>query len=140
MLPRLKSLPISAFEPAPNRQSGEAGWTAGEIVSHNSDRLLWALNEAKLTVGLDDNVWPRAPEVVVDSAARDPRLLDYILSLRVVEEAGEYEKTTFPPLLAANSDQTAGRTHHGAMSVRSWLLLICIHDSGHWEMLSARQG
>ena len=140
MLPCLESLPISAFHPVPDREPGEAGWTAGEIVSHNSDRLLWTLHEAMQTVGLDDEVWLSAPEVVVCNASREPRLLDRGLSLRILEKANEYEKAVLPPLLGSNTDQTADRTHHGPMSVRSWLLLICIHDSDHLEMLSARQG
>ena len=98
MLPCLESLPISAFHPVPDREPGEAGWTAGEIVSHNSDRLLWTLHEAMQTVGLDDAVWLSAPEVVVCNASREPRPLDRGLSLRILEKANEYEKAVLPPL------------------------------------------
>ena len=39
----LPQLPVLAFEPEPGRQPGEAGWTAGGIVSTNNDRLPWAI-------------------------------------------------------------------------------------------------
>jgi hypothetical protein len=139
MLPCLKGLPILAFEPDPSRQPGEAGWTAGEIVSTNSDRLLWALAEAATTAGLDDSSLPQVPEVVASNSAYEPRLLNRGLALEVLQTAHEHVKTVLPSLLAADRGQTAARTHHGVMSVRSWLLLICIHDWDHLAQLRARQ-
>ena len=139
MLPCLKGLPILAFESEPSRQPGEAGWTAGEIVSTNSDRLLWALTEAATTAGLDDSSLPQVPEVVASNSAYEPRLLDRDLAIEVLQKANEHVKAVFPPLLAADRGQTAARTHHGAMGVKSWLLLICIHDWDHLGQLRARQ-
>ncbi|MAE39542.1 MAG: hypothetical protein CML07_01210 [Psychrobacter sp.] len=139
MFPCLKGLPILAFEPDPSRQPGEVGWTAGEIVSTNSDRLLWALTEAATTAGLGDSSLPQVPEVVASNAAYEPRLLDRDLALEVLQKANEHVKTALPPLLAADCGQTAARTHHGVMSVRSWLLLICIHDWDHLGQVRARQ-
>ena len=139
MLPCLKGLPILAFEPHPSRQLGEAGWTAGEIVSANSDRLLWALTEAATTAGLDDSSLPQAPEVIASNSAYEPRLLHRDLALEVLQKANEHVKTVLPLLLAADCGQTAARTHHRVMSVKSWLLLICIHDWDHLGLLRARQ-
>ena len=138
MLPCLKSLPIPAFEPEFDRQPGETGWTAGEIVSHNSDRLLWAMTEAFTTIGMNDSIRPQAPEVVVSNAAREPLLLSQNLAVEVLQEANEYVESALLTLLAADRGQTAARTHHGQMSVRSWLLLICIHDDDHLKQLQAR--
>lgn len=139
MLPCLKELPILAFEPDPSRQPGEAGWTASEIVSTNGNRLLWALTEAATTAGLDDSSLPQVPEIVTSNSAYEPRLLDRDLALEVLQKANGHVKTVLPPLLAADRGKTAARTHHGTMSVRSWLLLICIHDWDHLGQLRARQ-
>ena len=132
----LERLPAVAFEPEAGRHPGEAGWTAGEIISHNSDRLLWALDEAAATAEVGDSILP-APGVVVSNAAREPRLLDRDLALEVLQGAASHLETVLPPLLAADRGQTAARTHHGPMSVRSWLLLVCIHDDGHLGQLRA---
>ena len=139
MLPCLKGLPILAFEPEPSRQPGEADWTAGEIVSTNSDRLLWALSEATTTAELENSSLQRVPEVVASNSAYEPQLLDRDLALEVLQKANEHVKTVIPPLLAADCGQTAARTHHKVMSIRSWLLLICIHDWDHLGQLRTRQ-
>ena len=139
MLPCLERLSASAFEPEPGRQPGEeAGWTAGEIVSTNRDRLVWALTEAALTIGVSDSDLPRPPGVVVSNAAYEPRLLDRDIALKVLQAANGYLETVLPLLLSVDRGQTAARTHHGSMSARSWLLLICIHDSDHLGQLQAR--
>ena len=140
MLPCLERLPALAFEPEPGRQPGEAGWTAGEIVSTNSDRLLWALAEAAATAEVGGSILPGPPGVVVSNAAYEPQLLDCDLALEVLQAANGHLKTVLPLLLVADRGQTAARTHHGSMSVRSWLLLICIHDSDHLGQLRARHG
>jgi len=139
MLPCLIKLPALAFEPVSGRQPGEEGWTAGEIVSHNSDRLLWALAEAASSVGVGNNVLPQPPEIVVNNAAREPRLLDRDLAVEVLQRANGHLKTMLPVLLTADGGQTKEGTHHGLMSVKSWLLLICIHDDDHLKQLRARQ-
>ncbi len=139
MLHCLEGLPALAFEPAPDRLPGETGWTAGEIVSHNTDRLLWALTEATATAGLSESIVPRPPEVVASNAAHEPILLDRCLALEVVQAANGHLKSVLPLLLSTDRGETTTRTHHGPMSVKSWLLLICIHDSDHLGQLRARQ-
>ena len=138
MLHCLERLPPLAFEPEPGRPPGEDGWTAGEIVSTNSDRLVWALTEAALTIGVSDSDLPRQPGVVVSNAAYEPQLLDRDIALKVLKAANGYLETVLPLLLSVDRGQTAARTHHGSMSVSSWLLLICIHDSDHLRQLQAR--
>lgn len=135
MLPWLEKLPKLAFEPDPDRQSGEAGWSAGEVVSHNNDRLLWALSEAAITTDANDNKFPQPPKIIVSNCARDPQPLDRDLAIQVLLTANGYFKTVLPLLLSADNEQTTEGTHHGLMSLRSWLLLICIHDSDHLEQL-----
>ncbi|MEW6752385.1 MAG: hypothetical protein AB1505_15585 [Candidatus Latescibacterota bacterium] len=140
-MPRcLRKLPLSAFEPRPGRQAGEAGWTAGEIVSHNSDRLLWALAEAVATAEAVGSALPHPPPVVAGSAAREPRPLGRDLALEVLQAATGHLMAVLPPLLAADRGRTVARTHHGPMSVTSWLLLVCIHDTDHLQQLRTREG
>ncbi|NKB67329.1 MAG: hypothetical protein GKR89_09740 [Candidatus Latescibacteria bacterium] len=139
MRPCLDSLDASTFVPKPNRQPGEeAGWTAGEIVSTNSDRLVWALTEAAFTIGLQGDDLPPTPQLVVDNAAYQPKLLDRNIAFEVLPAATSYFKLVFPLLLSVDCGQTAARTHHGPMSLKSWLLLICIHDDDHLRQLRTR--
>ena len=138
MLSCLERLPALAFKAEPGRQPGEAGWTAGEIVSTNSDRLVWALTEAASTIEVSDSNLPRPPEVVVNNSSYEPQLLDRDIALEVLQAANDYLKAVLPLLLSTDRGQTAARTHHGSMSVKSWLLLICIHDNDHLGQLRAR--
>lgn len=139
MLLCLKGLPASAFESESGRQPGEEGWTAGEIVSHNSDRLIWALNEAASTAGIGSNILFQPPEIVVKNAAHKPHLLNRDLALGVLQAATDHWKNVRSILLRADGGQTKADTHHGTMSVKSWLLLICIHDDDHLKQLRTRQ-
>ena len=138
MYPCLEQLPASTYEPDPGRKPGEeAGWTAGEIVSTNSDRLVWALEQAALTAEIRD--LPPPPKVIRDNAAYEPQLLDQDTAIEVLRATCVYFKEVFPLVLSADNGQTAARTHHGEMSVASWLLLICIHDDDHLRQLRSRR-
>ena len=94
MFPCLKGLPILAFEPDPSRQPGEVGWTAGEIVSTNSDRLVWALEQAALTAEIRD--LPPPPKVIRDNAAYEPQLLDQDTAIEVLRATCVYSRKCFP--------------------------------------------
>ncbi|MBT4099222.1 MAG: hypothetical protein HN559_07060 [Gemmatimonadetes bacterium] len=135
----LENLPESAFEPGEDRAEGEPEWTAGEIISHNSDRLLWAMEEAATTLGFDLPRMDASFELVKKHAARTPRLLGSVVALEVLEAATKYAMFVHPILIAADHGQETDRTHHGLMSLTAWLLLMCIHDGDHLDQLQARQ-
>jgi len=132
----LASLPDVAFTARADAPSGEAGWTAGQIISHNTDRLLWVLGEAAATLGVELDS-PR--ELITQHAARVPLVLSQRTALGVLAGATEYVEAAGPLLQALDKGQTGARTHHGTMGLAAWLLLACIHDNDHLDQLRLRE-
>lgn len=131
------TLPEAAFTPAPVPEPGEAGWAAGQLVSHNADRLLWVLGHADRTVGGAE--LPSPAPVLVAGASEPPLMLTRAQSLAVVTAAEAYAATALPALVAADDDRRMAGTHHGEMGLAGWLLLLVIHDDDHLGQLIDRQ-
>jgi hypothetical protein len=130
-------LPDRAFQPRPDAELGEAGWTAGQIVSHNTDRLLWALAHAEQTLG--GGIAPRPPDTLTAIAAEPPLALQRADSIAALESAAAYVAALLPTLHQADHGQRSGSTHHGELGLSGWLLLIVIHDDDHLRQLLAKQ-
>jgi hypothetical protein len=130
------ALPGAAFERCEHPLPGEAGWTAGQIVSHNADRLLWVLSEAQSTLG--DGIVPALPSALLAGASEPPLTLAPADALEVVAAAEDYLSRALPTLMDAVQGQLASSTHHGEMGLPGWLLLIAIHDHDHLGQLLAR--
>lgn len=130
------TLPPDAFAQLEDPPPGEAGWTAGQIVSHNADRLLWALSQAQATLGDGFNSAP--PNTLQAGASEPPLVLADAEALEVLAAADEYLSTALPALMDADQGQRAAATHHGEMGLPGWLLLIAIHEHDHLGQLMAR--
>jgi hypothetical protein len=124
------------FTPIEDPPPGEAGWTAGQIVSHNAERLLWALLHADATLG-GGNVGGVPPELAA-GAAEPPLPLERDRALDVLAAADRYLDAALPNLIAADDGRVAAGTHHGEMGLPGWLLLIAIHDHDHLGQLMVR--
>jgi len=126
----------SDFAPVEDPPPGEAGWTAGQVVSHNADRLLWALLHADATLG--GGILGSVPPELAAGAAEPPLPLERDRALAVLTAADQYLNTALTALVAADDGQVATGTHHGEMGLPGWLLLIAIHDHDHLGQLMVR--
>lgn len=129
-------LPEAAYLPRPEPEPGEAGWTAGQLVSHNTDRLLWVLGQAAQTLG--SGVALGAPAALVANAAEPPLFLSRTESTATWDAADTYVAALLPALHDADHGQRAGGTHHGKLGLTGWLLLLIIHDDDHLSQLLSR--
>lgn len=129
-------LPEAAYLPRHDPEPGEAGWTAGRLVSHNADRMLWVLGQAGRTLGCGDAL--RVPAALVANAAEPPLFLSRTESIATLDAADSYVAALLPVLHDADHGQRAGGTHHGELGLSGWLLLLIIHDDDHLGQLRGR--
>lgn len=136
MAATLDALPDTAFDVDEDAPPGEAGWSAGQIVSHNTDRLIWV---ARRMEPLLHNTRLHVPASLKRIARTDPLRLTREESRTALKRANRLLDDLFAGLRYGEIGTTTASEHHGDLSSKGWLLLLTIHDYDHSNQLMTRK-
>ncbi len=124
----INALPASAFDPQPPNAAGDPVWSAGEIVSHICDAMLWLQFALARLAGDDPQGDPEDRPV--------SQVLERPATHELLERA---DRELALALLAAVGISDDARTPVGALGdlgVRGLLLLHAMHEWNHAEQLA----
>ena len=124
-------LPESAYERQPDDVDGSDVWSAGEVISHIAETMIWTdANITKIT-GQAENL--PSDEIKQHSEMRVRTKEESLAAL----DAADRELNRILDGIAEDIDTSATIDHDtfGTVGVKGWLLLTALHEGDHANQL-----